>query len=140
METGERECSYLDRSGRYIQFRKMFKPLFYRMLWMAGIQEPRKFATDEDAQYLVEAYFNKLNPRPGIHECWQKLRDAGFTIWALTSGDAARVQGYLASGGIHLPDENFITCDTIGVSKPAPEVYKYVLDKFDKSGQTWFAA
>ncbi|KAK4544296.1 hypothetical protein LTR36_004506 [Oleoguttula mirabilis] len=139
MEAGERECSYLDRSGRYVQFWKIFKPLFYRTLWMAGVQEPRDFATDDDAEFVVASY-RRLKARPGIHECMSLLREAGFTIWALTSGDAERVQGYLSSNGIELASENFVTCDSIGVSKPAPEVYKHVLDKFAGAEQTWFAA
>jgi hypothetical protein len=40
-----------------------------------------------------------------------------------------------------MPEENFISCDSIGVGKPDPSAYKYVLDKFDQEGlEAWFAA
>lgn len=139
MEAAERESSYLDRSGRYVPFWSVFQPLFFRILWMAGIEEPRKFATDEDAAFMVGEY-RKLRARPGVQECWARLRQAGFTIWAVTTGDATRVQGYLAASGLELPTENFVTCDTLGVAKPSPAVYKYVLDKFAGDGEKWFAA
>jgi Predicted hydrolase (HAD superfamily) len=91
-------------------------------------------------EYLLASY-RTLKPRPGIAECFSRLRAAGFTIWALTAGDTARVAGYLADGGLEFPSENFVSCDTIGIGKPAPESYKYLLDRFDKEGlEAWFAA
>lgn len=139
MEAAERECSYLDRSGRYVPFWTVFQPLFFRILWMAGIQEPRKFATEEDAAFMVGEY-RKLAARPGVQECWARLREAGFTVWAVTTGDAARVQRYLANAGVELPTENFVTCDDLGVAKPSLEVYKHVLNKFPGADEKWFAA
>lgn len=139
MEAAERECSYLDRSSRYVPFWSVFQPLFFRILWMAGIQEPRKFATEEDAAFMVGEY-RKLAARPGVQECWARLREAGFTVWAVTTGDAIRVQRYLADAGIELPTENFVTCDDLGVAKPSLEVYKHVLNKFPGADEKWFAA
>ena len=114
--------------------------IFYRTLWQAGIQEPRKFASDEDRDFLLQAY-RSLKPREGIVECWDRLRKAGFKVWCLTAGDTARVAGYLKAGGIDMPEENFVSCDTIGIGKPEPSSYKYLLDKFDQNGlEAWFAA
>lgn len=140
MEAGEREYTYLSVSGHYVKFFDVFRSIFYRTLWQAGITEPRKFATDEDREYLLESY-KTLKPRPGISECFANLRKAGFTVWALTAGDTPRVAGYLAQGGVEMPAHNFVSCDTIGIGKPAPESYQYILDKFDKNGlEAWFAA
>lgn len=140
MEAGEREYTYLSLSGKYLKFFDIFRSIFYRTLWQAGIQEPRKFATDEDREFLLQSY-RSLRPRPGIAECWEKLRGAGFKVWCLTAGDTARVGGYLKAGGIDMPEENFVSCDTIGVGKPEPSSYKYLLDKFDqKDLEVWFAA
>jgi 2-haloacid dehalogenase len=52
---------------------------------MSGIEEPHVFASDEDLKYILEQY-KKLEARPGVAECFQMLRDAGFTVWALTAG------------------------------------------------------
>lgn len=46
---------------------------------MAGIKEPREFATKEDLDYVMEQYL-LLEMRPGAKECVEKLRGAGFTV------------------------------------------------------------
>ncbi|KAH8885262.1 HAD-like protein [Thozetella sp. PMI_491] len=140
MEAGEREYTYLSISGNYIKFFDIFRSIFYRTLWQAGIEEPRKFATDEDREFLLASY-RTLKPREGLLECFTRLRKGGYTVWALTAGDTERVGGYLAAGGVDFPSENFVSCDTIGIGKPAPESYQYIIDKFPKENQeTWFAA
>lgn len=138
-EAAEREYTYLSMSGAYVPFWKVFQPLFYRMLWMAGIAEPRKFCTDEDSLYMVEAY-KRLDARPGLEECFAKLRGAGFTVWALTSGDVERVRGYFTRNGVDMPLENFMSCDSLGVGKPAPGAYTPLLEKFSDGEKPWFAA
>lgn len=139
MECAEREYSYLGLSGRYVAFWPTFKPLFFRALYMAGIEEPRKFATEEDVDFVVNSY-RDLKARPGVVECWKKLREAGFTVWALTSGDTTRVAGYLSNNGIEMPKENFVSCDSLGVGKPAPGAYQHLLGKFGPEDEVWFAA
>ncbi|KAJ5108315.1 2-haloalkanoic acid dehalogenase [Penicillium angulare] len=140
MEAGEREYTYLSLSGHYVKFFDVFRSIFYRTLWQAGIQNPRSFANDEDREFLLASY-RTLKPRLGIAECFSRLRAAGFTVWALTAGDTPRVAGYLAEGGVDLPADNFVSCDTIGIGKPEPSAYQYILKKFDPEGlETWFAA
>ncbi|XDG01569.1 hypothetical protein ABKA04_001184 [Annulohypoxylon sp. FPYF3050] len=137
-EAAEREYTYLSISGRYKRFYDVFCSLFYRMLWMAGIEEPRRFATDEDLNYILEQ-FMKLDARPGVAECFQILRDAGFTCWAFTAGDTKRVSGYFTRNGIDMPAENFLSCDSLGIGKPAPESYQPLLKQFG-ADESWFAA
>lgn len=140
MEAGEKEYTYLSLSGNYQVYWTVFRGIFYRTLWQAGVKEPRKLCTDEDREFLLAAY-KTLKPRAGLTECFEKLRSAGFTVWALTSGDVSRVTGYFAAAGIDFPKANFVSCDEIGVGKPSPACYKYVLDKFPADNRvTWFAA
>lgn len=141
MEAGEREYTYLSLSGNYVSFfDHIFPAIFYRTLRQAGIKEPRKFATDKDRDFLIAAY-RDLKPRPGVAECFAKLREGGFTVWCLTAGDTKRVSRYLAAGGVDFPSENFASCDTIGIGKPHPDSYQYILDKFPKDDrEVWFAA
>ncbi|KAI9726545.1 MAG: hypothetical protein M1834_008987 [Cirrosporium novae-zelandiae] len=138
MEAAEREYTYLSISGRYVRFVDVFKPLFYRMLWMAGIEEPRQFATDEDRDFIVESY-NHLTPRPGLAEMFSKFRAAGFTVWALTAGDTKRVHGYFTQAQVDMPSENFVSCDDVGVGKPAPGAYKPIMETIGKK-DIWFGA
>ncbi|KAF4950355.1 hypothetical protein FSARC_13219 [Fusarium sarcochroum] len=138
IEVTEREYTYLSMNGRYITFRDVFSSIFYRMLYMAGVEEPRDFATDEDLKYILQEYM-KLEARPGISECFEILRDNGFTVWALTAGDVQRVGGYFEHNGIYMPKENFISCDGFKIGKPDPQVYKLMMDRLGDD-EKWFAA
>ncbi|KAL2834913.1 FAD dependent oxidoreductase-domain-containing protein [Aspergillus cavernicola] len=142
IEVAEREYTYLSMSGAYTPFATVFRALFYRMLWMAGITEPRDFASEQDLEGIMAEYTG-LKMRPGAGECVQKLRDAGFTVWCFTAGDIKRVGGYFANAGILMPAENLLSCDTTGVGKPDPAAYRPLLEKLvaENEGKTpWFAA
>jgi 2-haloacid dehalogenase len=129
-------------SGKYTVFADVFRALFYRMLWMAGISEPREFASEQDLAYIMEQYAG-LTMRPGAAECVQKLRDAGFRVWCFTAGDIKRVGGYFARAGIEMPAEDLLSCDSAGVGKPDPAAYRPLLEKLvaENGGRVpWFAA
>ncbi|EXJ83389.1 hypothetical protein A1O1_07011 [Capronia coronata CBS 617.96] len=139
-EAAEREYTYLSLSGSYKPVFQVMRSIFYRTLGQVGVSEPRKLCSDEDVDFLLNAY-RGLSAREGLAECFSKLRNAGFTVWAFTAGDRQRVSNYLKQGGVEVPPENFVTCDDIGIGKPAPECYKYMLSKLDKEGlEAWFAA
>ncbi|KAH8169237.1 hypothetical protein LIA77_11363 [Sarocladium implicatum] len=137
-EATEREYTYMAMSGRYARFYDVFRSLFFRMLWMAGIEEPREFASEDDLNYIMEEYL-KLKARPGIAECFQMLREEGFTVWAYTAGDVKRVRGYFLNNGIDMPEETFVSCDSLQLGKPDPAAYRLLLDKFGDE-EAWFAA
>ncbi|KAJ5342617.1 hypothetical protein N7541_011741 [Penicillium brevicompactum] len=121
MEAAEREYTNLSLAQTYVPFGEVFRALFYRMLWMAGIAEPRQWASSEDLEYIMKEY-QLLEFRPDAAECVQKLRDAGFTVWAFTAADINRVGG---------------------VGKPDLAAYRPLLDKLksENDGKTpWFAA
>lgn len=140
MEAGEREYTYLSLSGRYIKFFDIFRSIFYRTLWQAGIENPREFASDDDREFLLASY-RTLRPREDLQKCFDTLRTGGFQVWCLTAGDTERVHGYLKAGGVDFPEENFVSCDTIGIGKPDPKSYQHILDKFPTGDrEVWFAA
>ncbi|KAL3443965.1 FAD dependent oxidoreductase-domain-containing protein [Aspergillus insuetus] len=142
IEVAEREYTYLSMSGAYKPFATVFRALFHRMLWMAGITEPREFASEADLEFIMTEYAG-LKLRPGAAECVAKLRDAGFTVWCFTAGDLERVGGYFAREGVSMPKENLLSCDDRGIGKPDPEAYKPLLEKLiaENGGKTpWFAA
>ncbi|OJJ71914.1 hypothetical protein ASPBRDRAFT_30283 [Aspergillus brasiliensis CBS 101740] len=139
IEVAEREYTYLSLSAQYKPFATCLELLFYRMLKMAGIEDPRSFATKSDLEFIMSRYA-KLGLRPGAAECVTKLRDAGFTVWALTAGDAARVGGYFANAGLEWPAENLKSCDSQGIGKPDLRVYQPLLEQLSQHGQPWFAA
>ena len=139
IEVTEREYTYLSMNGKYVGFRDVFSSLFYRMLYMSGIEEPHDFANDDDLKYILQQYM-KLEARPGVKECFEILRENGFTVWALTAGDVERVGGYFTHNGIHMPTENFISCDAFKIGKPDPKVYQMMLERLGSEDEKWFAA
>ncbi|TEA17051.1 Transcriptional activator of proteases prtT [Colletotrichum sidae] len=138
IEAAEREYTYLSMQGRYRRFYDVAGILFHRMLYMAGVPDPRALATTDDVAYIM-ARFLELRARPGARECFALLREAGFTVWAFTAGDAERVGGYFDKAGIELPAENLRSCDADGVGKPDPRAYRSILEGFGGE-EAWFAA
>jgi 2-haloacid dehalogenase len=139
-ETAEREYTFLSMSGKYVNYFDCIKTLFPRVLAQCGIEDPKTFVSQRDLDHILSQY-SKLRARPGAAECWAKLREAGFTMWAFTSGDPNMVEGYLKDNGIECPPETFRSCDDLGVGKPDPECYKPLLKEFKDAGEeAWFAA
>jgi 2-haloacid dehalogenase len=138
LESSEREFTYLSISSRYKPYKIVFSAMFYRMLWMSGISSPREFATDAERDELVRSY-SDLKLRKGVQETFGLLREAGFEVWCLTTGDQERVLGYFKNAGVEFPRENFTSCDAKGVAKPALVAYRPLYDSFGDE-EKWFAA
>ncbi|KAJ5723810.1 hypothetical protein N7488_001845 [Penicillium malachiteum] len=139
MTAAELEFTFLSISERYKPYKEILLTLFYRTLYMMGVENPRDFATESERDECAQAY-SELELRPGTKECFARLRDAGFTVWALTTGDAKRVRGYFERAGLDMPLENFISCDSQGVAKPALAAYRPALARFAEEDDRWFAA
>lgn len=139
MTAAELEFTFLSISERYKPYNSVLKALFYRTLWMAGIEDPRTLVTEKERDLCIKGY-SELQLRPGAKECFATLRSEGFTIWCLTTADLQRVQGYFEKGGVEMPLENFISCDSTGLAKPALEAYKPAFAKFTAEDDKWFAA
>ena len=136
----ERDFAYLSQIGHYHPTRKILKSIFFRTLYQAGIDDPRDVASEEDLEYLCDEWL-KLTCRPELPALWKMLQENGFTIWCLTDGDAERVKGYFKNSNLTMPDENIVSCDSLGIGKPTPEVYTYMLDKLPNKGKdAWFGA
>ncbi|KAG2413149.1 hypothetical protein HFD88_002338 [Aspergillus terreus] len=139
MTAAELEFTFLSISERYKPYKEILGALFFRTLYMAGIENPRTFATEQERDECVQGYF-QLELRPGLKECFDTLRAAGFTVWCLTTGDVKRVTGYFERSGVSMPSENLISCDAQGKAKPAPAAYRAVFDQFSAGDDKWFAA
>ncbi|KAF5625695.1 2-haloacid dehalogenase [Fusarium sp. NRRL 52700] len=139
IEAGEREYCFLSITNRYVAFDKLFASLFYRMLWLAGIEEPRSFASEADVEKITQGYM-ELEPRPDLKECFDKLRAAGFTVRGLTAGDYDRVLGYFDKADIEFPKEHLMSCDSFGVGKPDLKAYASTFEELKGAKELWFAA
>jgi 2-haloacid dehalogenase len=141
LESVEREITFLRMSGKQVSFAQVFEALFFRILHFAGVPEPHSIATEDDAKYFVQEYKN-CEARPNAKECVDKLKEAGWTVWAFTSGDRERVTGYLKRGNVNIDSEHIVTCEEIGASKPAIKAYELLREKIGgkENDDLWFAA
>lgn len=135
----ELEFTFLSVAGSYLPFKDVMGGLFYRTLWMAGIADPRAFATDAERDACIEGYAS-LKLRADTAACFERLRAAGFNVWCFTTGDIQRVKGYFDRADFALPVESIISCDGLGVAKPAPAAYEAVWQRFGPDDIKWFAA
>ncbi|KAH8886232.1 hypothetical protein GQ53DRAFT_785066 [Thozetella sp. PMI_491] len=63
-----------------------------------------------------------------------------FNIFCFIFYYSTWVDRHLAGGGVDFLSENFVSCNTIRIGKPAPELYYYILDKFPKENrEIWVA-
>lgn len=139
IEVAEREYTYLSMAGVYKPFDTVFEAVFYRVLFSAGIKDPRGFASAEDLAYIMAAN-SQMKLRSGAVECITKLRDAGFTVWAMTAADKSRVKGYFEDAGLDLPSENLVSSDDTGIAKPTLSGYLPLFRQLSQEQRPWFAA
>lgn len=135
----ELEFTFLSVAGNYLAYKDVMRGLFYRSLWMSGIADPRSVATDEEREACIQGY-SSLVLRPDCEAAFQKLRDNGFTVWCFTTGDIQRVKGYFDRASVHMPADSVISCDSVGVAKPALAAYEHVWRHLGSEGDKWFAA
>ncbi|CAG8955150.1 hypothetical protein HYFRA_00007165 [Hymenoscyphus fraxineus] len=139
MTASELEFTFLSLSERYKPYKGILGAVFYRTLSFAGIPNARTLISEEQRDACIQGY-SELTLRDGVKECFETLRKGGFTVWLLTTADIPRVQGYFEKGGMEMPKENFISCDSIGVAKPALDAYRPALARFADGDEKWFAA
>ncbi|KXT00586.1 hypothetical protein AC578_3139 [Pseudocercospora eumusae] len=139
MTHAELDFTFLSISGRHKSYKDVMKAVFYRTLWLSGVNDPEQLCTEEERERCQEGYA-LLEIRGGAKECIELLRSHGFDVWCLTTADINRVQGYFNRGGVEMPVERFVSCDTQGVAKPALAAYRPLFEKFGEEDQKWFAA
>ncbi|KAJ4346320.1 uncharacterized protein N0V89_010249 [Didymosphaeria variabile] len=135
----ELEFTFLSISGSYKAYKEVMRGLFYRTLSLCGVADPRALATDAERDQCIEGY-GALQLRPGCRETFRLLRDNGFTVWCFTTGDVQRVKGYFERASVDMPVDNFISCDSLGVAKPALPAYQAVWKRLGADDVKWFAA
>ncbi|QSZ37369.1 hypothetical protein DSL72_009467 [Monilinia vaccinii-corymbosi] len=139
MTAAELEFTFLSISERHQPYSGILAATFHRTLWFAGVPDPRALCTDAERDACVRGYA-ALRLRAGVQECLQILARGGFKVWLLTTADLTRARGYFSRGGVDVPAENFISCDSAGVAKPALSAYRAALARFADGDESWFAA
>ena len=101
-------------------------PLIYRDMasgWGVGFR-------DEDA----EGFRDSIRSWPPFPDTVEALAELGtrYRLVAVTNADAWALEHMSANMGD--PFQERVTCDEVGVNKPSPRVFEYVLDKLAAAG------
>ncbi|GIK07308.1 hypothetical protein Aspvir_002970 [Aspergillus viridinutans] len=139
MTAAELEFTFLSISESYRPYKDVMRALFYRSLFMAGVDNPRSVFTDEERDACITGYAS-LQLRPELVGAFERLRNAGFEVWCLTTGDVERVRGYFTRAGVEMPVERVLSCDGLRVAKPALGAYRAALERIEGEEEKWFAA
>jgi putative hydrolase of the HAD superfamily len=85
---------------------------------------------DEDA----ESFRDSIRSWPPFPDTVEALEELGrrYRLVAVTNADAWALKHMSANMGA--PFQERITCDEVGVNKPSPRVFEYVLDKLATAG------
>lgn len=86
--------------------------------------ETKQAMSDEAINHVLGGFAN-VPAFPDALPALQKLSEAGISIGCLTVGDPANTRSFLAAAGLETYVDHVVTCDAVGVWKPAPAVYHH---------------
>lgn len=88
-------------------------------------------AMSDDATAHVLEGFAEVPAFPDAAPALRRLSDAGVAIGCLTVGDPDNTRSFLSGAGLERFVDHVVTCDTVGVWKPAPAVYHHAAKALD---------
>ncbi|BFZ58809.1 hypothetical protein PYCC9005_005874 [Savitreella phatthalungensis] len=137
----QRDFTYCSIAGAYQPIATIFSKTFRRACEVVDV--PGKIASDEDIAAVMSA-IRALQPRPGLKQCYEQLRAAGFDVYAVTNGGFETSMNYYRMAGIELDDDHLLSCDTIQKAKPDPLVYetstRHITARGCSDSEKWFVA
>ncbi len=89
------------------------------------------FAADVDLRDRLLALYWTLAAYPEVTEVLRKLRHAGLQTAILSNGSPAMLEAAVGSAGIGALLDDVLSVESVGVFKPAPQVYELVTKRFD---------
>jgi len=120
---GLRDAFALGAAGGYKPFKEVLNSAFDELFALYGR------GRDEDVVAAVEASMKTLPAQPGAIEAFRALREGGVRVFALSNGSQASTAELLKKNGLLDFVEQLVSTDQIGLPKPRPEVYRFLLEK-----------
>ncbi|EME41528.1 Haloacid dehalogenase-like protein [Dothistroma septosporum NZE10] len=140
----QRDFTYTSLAGSYTPIAAILKATFKRAC--AVVDVPPEEITDDDVA-AVMAEVKRLRPRPGLKNCYDGLRDAGWDVYGVTNGGKETSLTYYELADIQLDGDHLLSCDEIQVAKPDVKVYETAHRHLTKrglgmegDGDRWFVA
>jgi 2-haloacid dehalogenase len=79
--------------------------------------------SDDDISAIMNAV-KSLEARPGLKECYDGLRDAGWNVYGVTNGGKETSLNYYKQAGVQLDQQHCLSCDDLKRAKPDVKVYE----------------
>lgn len=93
-----------------------------------------------EREALLEAY-RRLPAFPEVPAALERLREAGFRLFAFSNGIAADVRALLAGAGVAGLLEDVVSVDEVRRFKPDPAVYAHFLRRAGcRTGEAWLVS
>jgi 2-haloacid dehalogenase len=93
----------------------------------ALLTETQQAMSEEAVAHVLEG-FGQVPAFPDAVPALQRLSEAGVAVGCLTVGDPDKTRSFLAGAGLAAYVDQVVTCDAVGVWKPAPAVYHHTAD------------
>lgn len=148
----QRDFTYISIVGAYQPIANIFKQTFRRACAIVDFPDPQHNITDNDIDMLMTE-LRRLPARPGLKDCFDGLRDAGFDVYAVTNGGKETSLKYYQLADVDLDSDHLLSCDDLKAAKPDPKVYSNANEWLESRGceatakingkevgQRWFVA
>lgn len=89
--------------------------------------ETKQTMSDDAIAHVLEG-FAKVPAFPDAAPALRRLTEAGVTVGCLTVGDPRNTRSFLAGAGLDTYVDRVVTCDAVGVWKPAPAAYHHTAE------------
>lgn len=140
----QRDFTYVSMAGSYKPIAEVLRLTFRRACLIVDL--PADAVTDDDVAYVMKA-FKSMEPREGLKECYDGLREAGWDVYAVTNGGVETSLAYYHNANIELDSAHLLSCDNLKVAKPDVKVYERAQDHLSNQGigekgdgKRWFVA
>lgn len=122
-------------TGRYVDFTSAQLAALKMTAARAG-----RSISDGDTRVIVDA-MRRLPPHPDARPGLQRLREAGFTVTALTNSVLDVAQDQLVNAGLADLFDGVYSADSVSALKPQPEAYQLVADAWSVDlSRMWLVA
>ena len=140
----QRDFTYVSLVGAYKPIAEILKLTFRRACLVLDLSAD--VVSDDDIAAIMKA-FKSMEPREGLKECFDGLREAGWDVYGVTNGGIETSLAYYHNANIELDEKHLLSCDDMRVAKPNFKVYERAQDHLTNQGlgergdgKRWFVA